>query len=37
MIKDAAVGGLSRAADAGRWGDLGVASSVFVQTDRPGR
>lgn len=36
MIKDAAVGGLSRAARAGRRGDLGAASSLFVKTELPG-
>lgn len=37
MIKDAAVGGLSRAAGASRRGDLGVASSLFVKTERAER
>lgn len=35
MIKDTAVGGLSRAARAGRRGDLAVANSLFVKTERP--
>lgn len=34
MIKDAAVGGLSRAARAGLRGDLAVVSSLFVKTER---
>lgn len=37
MIKDAAVGGLSRAAGASRRGYLGVASSLFVKTERAER
>lgn len=38
MIKDAAVGGLSRAADASRRGDVGVASSLFLtKTERAER
>lgn len=37
MIKDPAVGGLSRAARAGRQGYLRVANSLFVKTERPER
>lgn len=36
MIKDAAVGGLSRAAGAGRRGDLGVASSLPLKARTAG-
>lgn len=35
MMKDAAVGGLSRAARAGRRGDVAVANAPFVKTERP--